>query len=468
MNAPKVADLLAMYLQAPGAFVLLISMVRCVQRHALGATFTVQTQVFNALSSWLAAGEIPAMSLLNSPLLPYAFQALASDDLFDSAVTAVCDLIHETQEVDENMPVIEVIVPFVIALRPKLVNFKDDSEKIRGFARIFAEAGEAYRGLLLHHPETFFPIVEAIGECSAYPDLDIVPITFNFWMRLAQSIGKKSSVSPPFLDAYKALMGVIIRHLHFPADISTLTGQEAENFRSFRHVMGDTLKDCCCVLGTEQCLSAAYELITNGLARGPNVSWQEIEAPLFAMRSMGAEVDSNDDKAVRKIMDLIPSLPPHPRVRYAALLIISRYTEWINKHPEYIPYQLQYISAGFEDSDQEVNAAAGQALKYLCQDCRRVRRPPPSSATSLSRPGSQHLVEFLPQLHSFLASMGSKLAQDDKVQVYEAIAYVISAMPMEQAAQSLRTFSLDILGRVHGLAAKPIATKEELVSITRT
>ncbi|KAI8980731.1 ARM repeat-containing protein [Trametes punicea] len=429
-NATKVTDLLSMYLQAPGV------------------TYAVQTQIFNCLSSWLSAGEIVAMSLLSSPLIPYSFQALSSDELFDAAVSAVCDLIHETQEVEDNMPVIEIIVPQVIALKPKLAEFKDDPEKIRGLARIFAEAGEAYRSLILHHPETFFPIVEAIGECSAYPDLDIVPITFSFWMRLAQSIGKKPSVSPLFLDAYRALMTVIIRHLHFPANTTSLTGQEAENFRSFRHVMGDTLKDCCYVLGTDKCLLTAYDMITTALSRGPNVSWQEIEAPLFAMRSMGAEVDPNDDKAVPKIMDLIPSLPPHPRVRYAALLIISRYTEWINKHPDYIPYQLQYISAGFEDTDPEVNAAAGQALKYLCQDCKR------------------HLVEFLPQLHSFLANMGNKLVQDDKVQVYEAIAYVISAMPMEQAAQSLRTFSLDILEHVHAMAAKTsLPTKEEFINI---
>lgn len=63
--------------------------------------------------------------------------------------------------------------------------------------------------------------------------------------------------------------------------------------------------------------------------------------------------------------------------------------------------------------------------------------------------------------------MGSKLAQDDKVQVYEAIAYVISAMPMEQAAQSLRTFSLDILAQVHAIATKPsVATKEELQAVS--
>jgi transportin-3 len=90
---------------------------------------------------------------------------------------------------------------------------------------------------------------------------------------------------------------------------------------------------------------------------------------------MGAEVDLMDETAVPKIMDLIPSLPIHPRVRYAALLIVSRYTEWINRHPEYIAQQLQYISAGFEDPDAEVSAAAGQALKYLCQDCKQVSKP---------------------------------------------------------------------------------------------
>ncbi|KAL4241751.1 Armadillo-like helical [Abortiporus biennis] len=428
-NAQKVVELLSMYIQAPGV------------------TFPVQSQVFHCLSSWLAAGEITADSLAQTPLINFAFDALASDELFDSAVSTICDIIHETQEIDENMHVIEIVVPRVIALRPKLTEFKDDPEKIRGLARIFAEAGETYRSLLLHHTENFFPIVEAIGECSAYPDLDIVPITFHFWMRLAQSIGKKLSVSSLFLDAYKALMAVVIRHLHFPADLTSLSGQEADNFRQFRHVMGDTLKDCCYVLGADVCLLATYEMITTALAQ-PNASWQDIEAPLFSMRSMGAEVDANDDKAVPKIMDLIPRLPSHPRVRYAALLIISRYTEWINKHPAYIPYQLQYVSAGFEDSDEEVNAAAGQALKYLCQDCK------------------QHLVDFLPQLHSFVGTMGSKLSQDDKIQVYEAIAYVITAMPMEKAGQSMRTFALDLLAEVHALLVKPTpATEQDLKKV---
>ncbi|KIL70937.1 hypothetical protein M378DRAFT_66491 [Amanita muscaria Koide BX008] len=418
-NSKQVLDLLSMYIQATSV------------------TLAVQAQIFGCLRSWLLAGEVSAEDLSNTSLFPCAFEALASDELFDSAVDVICELIHETQEIDENMAVIQLIVPRVIALKPQLIKDRQDPERVKGYAKIFSEAGETYRALLLQHTETFFPLVEAIGECSAYPDLDIVPITFPFWARLASMIGKKPSVTPLFIDAYRALMNVIIRHLHFPSDENMLTGQEAENFRSFRHIMGDTLKDCCLVLRSENCLLATYQMITDALARGPEaVSWQEVEAPLFALRSMGAEVDLSDQNAVPKIMDLVSQLPNHPRVRYAALLIIARYTEWIDKHPEYINPQLQYIARGFEDNDTEVCAAAGHALKYICQDCK------------------EHLADFLPTLHNFLKTTGSSLAHDDRRQVYEAIGHVISAMPMERAAESLRTFSLDILADVHALAMK--------------
>ncbi|KAF8632582.1 hypothetical protein AX15_001790 [Amanita polypyramis BW_CC] len=430
-NSTQVLDLLSMYIQATGV------------------TAEIQAQIFDCLRSWLIAGEVSAEDLAKTPLFALAFGALTSDELFDSAVDVICELIHETQEIDDNMPVIQLIVPRVIALKPQLLKDRDDAEKIKGYAKIFSEAGETYRTLLLQHSETFFPIVEAIGECSAYPDLDIVPITFPFWARLASMIGKKSSVLPVFLNAYRALMDVIIKHLQFPPDDSMLRGQEAENFRAFRHVMGDTLKDCCLVLRTENCLFVTYQMITAALARGPEAtSWQEVEAPLFALRSMGAEVDLADQSAVPKIMDLVPQLPSHPRVRYAALLIIARYTEWIDKHPDYINPQLQYIASGFEDSDADVCAAAGHALKYLCQDCK------------------QHLAEFLPTLHTFLTTTGARLAQEDRRQVYEAIGHVISAMPMERAAESLRLFSLDILADVHALANKAGApTQGELQKV---
>ncbi|KAJ3908636.1 armadillo-type protein [Lentinula edodes] len=427
-NVKKVLDLLTVYIQASGV------------------TSDIQSQIFACLRSWIVSGEVNLSDLASSPLLGFAFEAISSDQLFDSAVELICDIIHETQEIDDNMPLIELIVPRVIALKPLLTKDHENPDRMRGYARIFAESGETYRMLIVRHTETFYPIVEALAECTAYSDLDIVPITFQFWSRLAQVIGKKSSVPPLFAQAYRSVMTVIIKHLQFPPDDMPLSGQEAEDFRAFRHVMGDTLKDCCDVLEAEPCLLATYEMISSALSRNQGtLSWQEIEAPLFALRSMGAVVDPKDDNAVPKILQLIPQLPLHPRVRYAALLIISRYTEWINIHPNFIQPQLQYISAGFEVADLDVCAAAGQALKYLCQDCK------------------QHLVEVLPTLRNFLHAVASNLLQDDRRKIYEAIAHVISAMPMEKAAESLKTFSLDILAIIHAVANKNSqVTKQEL------
>jgi transportin-3 len=350
------------------------------------------------------------------------------------------------------MDVIQLIVPQMVTLKTALTNFADDPDKIRGLCRILAEAGEAYRGLILHHPETFFPIVDGISICSAYHDLDIVLITFGFWYRLAQSLGKRSSTSPMFHDAYRNLVDVMVRHLHFPADGTSMTAQERDDFRAFRHRMGDTLKDCCYVLGTNNCLMFTYDLITGALSRaqtaGTPPAWQEIEAPLFSMRSMGAEVDLGDDEVMPRIMDLIPLLPTHPRIKYAAILVLSRYSEWIDRHPTYIPFTLSYISAGFEDPDEEVAAAAGQAMKYLCKDCK------------------QHLGPYLENLYTFVHTVCPRLAQIERLQIFEAIAYVISSLPMEQAAQALRKFSFEVIEKIHVVLSKnAAATQNELQDI---
>lgn len=398
---------------------------------AAGVTIAIQISVFETLRSWLMAGEIQASQVAQTPLFNAAFDALSSDQLFDAAVDVICDLIHETQEVQDNVEVIQQILPRVVGLRPRLEEKQEDPDSIRGYCRIFCEAGECYKDLIARHTAELLPLVEAIGTCAAYPDLDIVPITFNFWWSLASAMGRQPSEesSRPLLDIYANLQTVIIGHLHFSADDEQETAQERDEFRTFRHRMGDTLKDCCHVLGATTCLRKSYDLVVTALSK-PSPSWQEIEAPLFSMRSMGAEVDPDDDEVLPHIMSMLPELPDHPRIRYAAILVISRYTQWIDRHPDNLAFQLQYISAGFDMTEESVSAAAAQAMRFMCQDC------------------NQHLVPFLPQLHQFVTSVGNKLDQTDMVEVCEAIGYVISSMPPEQAAPALQQFCEPLIQRL--------------------
>ncbi|CAO1616063.1 unnamed protein product [Sympodiomycopsis kandeliae] len=431
-NADEILRLLTMYIQAPGI------------------TPQIQNNIFQCLRSWLKAGEIATSSLVSTPLFQFSFDALASDNLFDVATDVVCDLIHETQEIEDNMDVIPAIVQRLIPLRQELAKASDDEDKVRGICRIFAQAGETYHALLLRHQNDFFPIVETLIECAAYHDLDIVQITFRFWYLLASGLGKRREdpSNAPFLQMYARLLDIIIGHLRFPEDEATQTAAERDEFRNFRHYMGDTLKDCCYVLGSKDCLARSLQmiedLVATAQAAGTEVRWQDVEAPLFSMRAMGTEVRVQDQsEVIGKIIDTIPNLPVHPRMRYAGLLVISRYTEWIDLHPERIPGLLSYISSGFE-SEGEVAAAAGQAMSYLCQDCRR------------------HLVPYLPQLFAFLASVGDRLDADDLITLAEGIAYIISTMSPDEARPAMLQFSQPLLQTIAAVSADPGAPRAEL------
>ncbi|CED82507.1 Nuclear transport regulator [Phaffia rhodozyma] len=467
-SSQETLQLLSMYIEAPGEShsLLYISMTFIsfgslkLSRFdflSLGVDAKTQSAVFEVLRSWLVAGELMASDITQTPLFSFAFQALNSPALFDTAVEVLVDLIHETQEIDDNFTSIQQIVPQVISLLPRLdePSTQEDPEVMRGFCRIFVEAGETYRPLILQHPETFFPLVRAIATCAASSELEIVKITFNFWYRLSQSLGKRLSdeFSRPFLEIYSGLVEVIINHLHFPLDPDEMNAQERDEFRSFRHTMGDTLKDCCHVLGSTACLKRSCEMIQAGLeaaAANPsssNTTWQAIEAPLFSLRSMGAEVDPTDNEAVPVIMGLLPSLPNHPKVRYAAILVIGRYTEWIDCHPEHLPFMLQYVSSGFEDADKEVAAAAAQSMRYMCKDCK------------------QHLIPFLPQLHSFLTTVGPSLSQEDVIQVTEAVAFVLSEMPVEDSATALGTFTMPLIQQIHDVTQRSSVGKDDLYAL---
>lgn len=431
--APEVLKLLSMYVQASGL------------------TSQIQNGIFQCLRSWLKSGEVSAGQMAETPLFDLSFDALASDELFDVATDVVCDLINETQEVEENMQVIQRVLTRLHPLRQELSSAGDDEDKVRGLCRIFVQAGEAYHRIIVRHQNEFFPIVEAIAECTAYHDLDIVQITFRFWYLLsgALSYARDQSGSAEiahFYPLYERLLEVIIRHLRFPDDPEALTGQERDDFRSFRHFMGDTLKDCCHVLGSRQCLSRSLGIIQATISQSTpqTLKWQDVEAPLFSMRAMGAEADPRDDEILPQIMNIIPTLPDHPKLKYAGLLVISRYTEWIDNHPEQIPAQLSYISAGLAEAEKDVAAAAAQAMNFLCQDCYR------------------HLVTYLPQLYEFFRSVNDKLGPDDLVSISEAIAYVIAGMQPNEAPQALMQFAQPLLESLSQILALENPGKDQL------
>ncbi|KAF8946454.1 Nuclear import receptor [Haplosporangium gracile] len=407
-----------------------------------GGDTKLQEAVFRCFLSWLRSGDIATSSLAKNPLLAFSFKALQMPELFDTAVDVVCELIYQTKDIEESMPVIEEIYPNLLPLRQEIVqSLEDDNEdNIRGYCKIFVEAGECYLSLVVRHTDHFRGIVEGIAECTSFHDLDVVPMTFRFWYQLADELRKNEEARVKYQDVYEKLVDVMIKHLHYPDDMDSWSAKQRDDFKDFRHVMGDVLKDCCLILGSRIPLGKAYMQITEAAQKTPP-KWQEVEAPLMALRSMGAQVEPDENEVLPEIMKLLSQLPDHPKIKYAATLVIARYGSWTDKHPEFIEYQLTFISSGFVNED--VVAASALALKLLCKEC------------------STHLLNYLNQLHGFFMNVTKKLRGLDLWEVTEAVAHVIAAVPNTELTQIFHMFCVPIAHQLASLASKTAATQEE-------
>ncbi len=56
-------------------------------------------------------------------------------------------------------------------------------------------------------------------------------------------------------------MQIIIKHFHYPDDLSSWSSAERDEFKDFRHEMGDILKDIVTLVGQSEALSVPYQIM---------------------------------------------------------------------------------------------------------------------------------------------------------------------------------------------------------------
>ncbi|KAI9034300.1 armadillo-type protein [Hyaloraphidium curvatum] len=395
---------------------------------------------FTVLRSWLSDGDLPPASLLPTPLIPLIFSSLTVPELSDAAVDLAVEVVRGTRALSESMDVVQAVYPHLLSLRPLLDQYlaEEDEEALRGMCRIYAEAGEAYLQLVAAHPNDFAALVQAILDC-ARSGAEVSRITFRFWFELADKIAgpkagpAEAAAREAFKPTFRALAEGMLRHLRYPPDSEPMSAEERDDFRDFRHDMGDTLKDCALVLGTEEILTIPHRVLAAAEGAG---SWQELEAPLFFLRAVGARIPDDESAVLPRVMALLPGISPsHPKLRYAALLVIGRYASWTGKHAEFIPFQLTFVADGFSQGDAECKPAATQAFLFLCESC-----------------GSE-LVPYLPQLHPFYLATLPTLQNEDRMRMAEAISNVLLNVK-ENLAQWIGEFLLPVAQRLHAIAGE--------------
>ena len=414
-------------------------------------TASTSPRLLECISSWLR--EIPVADVVKSDLLECVFSSLDVEPSFDSAVECLCTIFKETNEVDEYMESIEILLPKLITLKPRIARAagEEDEETFKGITRLFAEAGESWCVLIARSPEHFVPLVEAILECAARDwEKEAIGLTFRFWYDLKQYLVMEKYIQARVqcVDVYSKLVDILMKQLEFPTpddpnslDLFDGDREQEDKFREFRHIMGDCLKDCCEVMGVTECLNKVLHAMQTWMGKyGAQATahsvphWQELEAPLFAMRAMGRMVDNEEDIILPEIMPILVQIPSHEKLRFAAIMALGRYTEWTANHPEFLEAQFQYIASSFDTDSKEIIRAAAMSMKFCCQDCKH------------------HLGGQVVQLQSFYNSVLDKLPQVSQEELSEGVATVISVQKPEQIYGLMEIYVDPLVERLKVLA----------------
>jgi transportin-3 len=425
--------------------------------NSLPATAATNPQLLEVITSWLH--EVPVADVVNSSLLNVIFSALDSDRSFEAATDCLCAIFRETRDVDEYLPTIQILLPRVIALQPRISQAaqQEDAELFKGITRIFAEAGEAWVVLIAREPTVFRPLVAAVLECAALDmDRDAIGLTFIFWyeLKLYLILERYIEARVQYVDIYAKLVDILLKQLEFPTpdgpnetDLFDGDREAEEKFREFRHHMGDVLKDCCEIMGVTECLSKVLERIKAWMASYASQAtetsvpyWQQLEAPLFSMRAMGRMVDKEEDIILPQIMPLIVQIPHHEKLRFATIMVLGRYTEWTANHPEYLESQFQYIVSSFGTDSKEIVRAAAMSMKFFCTDCKHLL-------------GGQVV-----QLQQFYDQTLNKLPGISQEELTEGVASVVAVQPPSQTFELMKLYCDPLMAR---LMARANAASDE-------
>jgi transportin-3 len=388
------------------------------------------------VQSWTR--EISLSQIIDSPILPAIFNALGSADAFDAAIECLITMIRETGDIEDSLGDIKNLSPLVLNLRPKLsqVAEEEDSEVFKGLARLFSESGEKWVVLIAREPRAFQPLVESILEvCSLDWEKEAIGYTFQFWedLKLWLVLERYKEAHELYLPIISRLVDIMIEHLKYPPgdgvnkDLFDGNREQEERFRNYRHDMGNVLKDCCEVLGPTMCLTKTYNLIEAWVAKyGSQATsshiphWQELEAPIFALRALGQTVPPDENAMLPRLIPLLVQIPDHEKIRYQAVMTLGRYTEWTAQHPDTLELQLQFIMAAFDHPSKEVVRGATHAFQYFCSDCAEL------------------LMGFFDQIHTFFVNVLNKLPDQAQNDVSEGMACILAKQPVNQLYQKFK------------------------------
>eukprot|EP00743_Colponemidia_sp_Colp-15_P008809 GILK01009615.1.p1 GENE.GILK01009615.1~~GILK01009615.1.p1 ORF type:complete len:940 (-),score=172.60 GILK01009615.1:16-2835(-) len=426
-------------LEAAGSIVLNLLRVCCESTQSV----ETKTKILGVFSRWVAFCNYTAQELVHNPLIALTFEGLsdpnADPNRQEVSADCVCELLKLTSRFDLYQSIISVLIPNVMALKPKFVEAlrtEDDADMLL-YSRIFCELGEAYIELIVQQPTPeMISIVEILLETTAQSDRDMVSMTFRFWSdfvsMLSSSQGVTDVTKQLFSPAISKLLQLLIGHLQFPSDWEKMKEDQRDDFYEFRTSVGDLLFDICDskALGTDLCLDLALHILRSHLAQyNSTQEWRAMEAALYAVRSISKHVVVGEEVRVPQLITVLPQLPTVARLQQTAIVLIGEYSIWLFQRMHLLMPLFPLILSGF--ANVSTVGASALALRDICTSC------------------STAIVPMFPDLLKVFDN-SSQFGGKDQDLILEGLMAVVTVMP-ENTVQALDHLCTPYMSQLHQL-----------------
>ncbi|XP_074316930.1 transportin MOS14-like isoform X2 [Silene latifolia] len=380
----------------------------------------LKEQVLEAFASWLRLRQGISPSVLAShPLALTALSSLNSDILSEATVNAVSELIHcsaagSSSDASVQLPLIQVIVPHVMNLRPLLNDRSKDEEDVKAIGRLFADMGDSYVKLIATGTDEAMMIVNALLEVTSHTEFEIASMTFNFWHNLQiylierdlyLSYGNEPSIEAErnrrlliFNSSYESLVSLVSFRVQYPDDYMELSKEDLKDFKQTRYAVADVLVDAALVLGGDKVLKILYMKLA-------------------------------------QVMSMLTKLPHHPQLLNTVCLTIGAYSKWLDASSSgllILPSLVDILMSGMSTSE-DTAAAAALAFRHICNDCRK------KLCGSLD--GLFHIYNSA----VYAAGGNFRVSPEDSLHLVEALSMVITELPPDHAKKAVEALCLPVV-----------------------
>mmetsp|Transcript_27890 Transcript_27890/g.44379 ORF Transcript_27890/g.44379 Transcript_27890/m.44379 type:complete len:1110 (-) Transcript_27890:133-3462(-) len=225
-------------------------------------------------------------------------------------------------------------------------------------------------------------IVNILLSCTQHPNIHVVEYTLPFWRFFCMTLSTSPPL-PPRKRAYvRRVMLLAIERLLKAMELKPeyiLEDEVISEIKDLRQRIGVTFAELANIVGVETVLRELSDMLEDkwNLASNAKImEWSSVESVLYALRPIAAKVPLDEEFILTRVMSLPLNTSlrkANPIVRTAVLLLIARYSAWIESNIRDLSKLVRVLSDHFVDSCASgVTFAAAIALYQISRNCRKL------------------------------------------------------------------------------------------------